>query len=562
MATLTFQQVKEILLNKPNKELVTVAQNMSKKLSTHINGEGLKEYLAQIETYEKPEAVALRRKYAKSNKDLFERLARPVDKVFSARGGSKAYKIAGAKEKALLAILEDVDKGFKISRWVESFWLRRYFDDPMGLIFMEVDVDRTYPTYKSSADIVDYGLNGRKLDYVVFKTNEPNIFRVVDDSFDALYKVNNQSVTQLRKDGSTYANYFGFVPGIIVSDIPKDGRTDIFASPFDGIIELADEFLVDGSVRKIYKFKHGFPKAWKYIESCGECKGTGYNDKESCKSCNGTGKKLNSDPSDVMVIDYPSKDDHKLAPELAGYITPDLEYLINSGEELKALEDLMMQTHWGTHQKDDTENETATGRFIDVQPVNDRLNKYSDAAQYVEQFITDAIGLFTFQTAYNGSYISYGRRFLIESADTILKKYETLRKSGAPQHILDDILIEAIEAKYSNNTTAIAKFTKLARLEPYVHLTIMEAKLAIFDQREYAMKLYFGEFISTKTDVEIASKPLQILRQELMEFATNKTKDVVPMVNTFTPSLAAGGGATTGSGDVVPGESKPSNAVA
>lgn len=526
MATLTTTEVKRILQKRPGAEIVKAAEAMHKKLSVHINGIGLADYLEQINTYEKPEALALRQKYAKSNKDVFERLARPIDKVFASRGGSRYFPTTEERiSRQMDVILTDVEHGYSSKKWIETFWKPRYLDDPMGLVYMEIAQNETYPTYKSSFDIYDYKLNGRKLDWVVFRTEDKTIFRVVDDQFDALYKMEGDSIRKLPKE--TYPNYFGYVPAIVISDLPKAGMIDIFVSPFDSVVELADEVLRDGSIRVIYKFKHGFPKSWKYREMCGDCKGTGAIASHTCGTCNGTGKKLDSSVSEVMVLDWPNQNDPVIAPDVAGYITPDLEYLKYSRDEMEFLDTLMFKTHWGTYpsqQRMSGEADTAAAKFMDVQPINDKLNAYADAAEATEKFIIDAIGDFMFNTRYGGVRLHYGRRFMIEGPDVLWRKYEQARKMGAPMATLNQHLTEYYEAKFQSNPIELAKHLKMMRIEPFVHLTVDEA-FKVVGETEFARKLYFAEWCTTVKDLDWITKPDQVLKDELTMFAEERYEE-------------------------------------
>lgn len=528
MAILTALDVLRILKERPSKDLLEAAEDMHEKLDVHINGIGLASYLTQVSTYEKPESLKLRKQYAKSNKDLFERLSRPVDKVFCARGGGRIYNIAGeGKVKEFEQILLDVEHGYSSRRWVETFWKPRYFDDPMGLIFMEVnEFGEAYPTYKCSDDIEEISLNGRKLNYVIFeveteKEDDDKRYRVVDDNFDTVYEVNTDGENSTIRVIDQYPNHFGFVPGIIISDIPMGIVEDLYASPFDSVIELADEYLRDGSIRNIYKFKHGFPKAWKYREMCGDCKGTGAQAGNACRTCNGTGKKLDSTVSEVMVLDWPTGEDKVIAPDVMGYISPALEYLDKSREELQKLEDSMYNTHWGTEQVKQTtagNPETATGRFIDAQPVNERLSKYADAAEVIEKFIVDCLGIFYYGDAYQGCTITYGRRFIIEGPDQLWNKYDTARKNGAPIHALDEHLREYLEAKFQANSLELYKYMKMARIEPFVHYTVEQ--VATFTSGEaLARKVYFSEWAATIKEPEWLSKKDEELKASLTEFA-------------------------------------------
>lgn len=530
MAILQPTDVLRLLKERPSKKLLEAAEDMHEKLDVHINGIGLSSYLTQVMTYEKPESLALRKQYAKSNKDLFERLSRPVDKVFCARGGGRIYNIEGeGKSKEFEQILLDVEHGYSSRRWVETFWKPRYFDDPMGLIFMEVSATgEAYPTYKCSDDIEEISLEGRKLNYVIFEIeteqDDDKRFRVVDDAFDTLYEVNIQNENSTIKVIDRFPNYFGFVPGIIISDIPMAAMEDMYASPFDSVIELADEYLRDGSIRNIYKFKHGFPKAWKYREMCGDCKGTGAKGAHACSSCNGTGKKLDSTVAEIMVLDWPTGEDKVIAPDVMGYISPALEYLDKSREELQKLEDFMYNTHWGTEQvKQSTSGnpETATGRFIDAQPVNERLSKYADAAEVIEKFIVDCLGVFYYGDAYKGCTITYGRRFIVEGPDQLWNKYDLARKNGAPIHALDEHLREYLEAKFQANSLELYKYMKMARIEPFIHYTA-EQVAKFTSGADLARKIYFSEWAATIKEAEWLSVKDEELKQRLTDFAINR----------------------------------------
>ncbi len=520
MATLTSAQVKEILLKRPGKDVVEDAQAMHKKLSMHINGLGLADYIRKIETYERPEHLALRKQYAQSNKALFARIARPIDEIYSARGGGRIYRLSSPElEKEFAGMMTEVEYGYSSKKWVECFWTPRYLDDPMGLIFIEVGADEAYPTYKSSHDIFDYKISGRKIEWVVFKTEDPDVFRVVDDSFDTLYRREGENVR--KQTGTTYPNYFGRVPAIVISDIPKAGMEGIYVSPMDPVVELADEVLRTGSIRNIYSFKHGFPKTWKYREMCGDCKGTGRISANECRACNGTGKKVDSTPAEVTVLDWPVQGEPVIAPDVMGYVSPDIEYLKYSREELEWLETMIYKTHWGANnnkERQNLERETAAGVYMDVQPVNRKLGKYADSAEHVEKFIVDLLGEFYFRSDYKGATISYGRRYLLEGPDVIWKKYEDARKAGAPFSTLDEHLKEYYETKFRSNPLEMQRYLKQMRVEPFVHLTVDQCK-AFTEGLDLARKAYFSEWAGTITEIGWITTPDQVLKDSLTAFA-------------------------------------------
>lgn len=520
---LTNTQIKDIILNRPNKAIWEVARDMNKKLAMHVLGAGLDSYVEKITDYEDEKAIKTRKKYARSNQDLFERILRPVDNIWEARGGSVMYRLPKEQEQAFRTLLQNVENGYSVRKWIKSFCFPRYIDDPMGVTFIEVSADpfnpEPYPTYKSSQDIYEGLPAGRNLEYLVLKTDDPVILRVIDDAFDYLVKKDGDKVEIQSK--KKLLNTFMRVPALINSDIPKDGIENLFASPVQRLVELADEFLIDGSVRRVYKFKHGFPKEWVVASACDSCMGTKFIDGKECPTCKGTGLKASYRPDDMMIVTPPDKDNPEMS-EKGGHIAPDLDFLKWSTDDLKGLENVMFFTHWGTHQaNDDQKQETATGRFLDVQPVKSRLNGYSEWEEATEQFITDLMGEFFFQQKYQGCSINIGRRYLIEEPDAIWEKYLDARSKGAPINELNDLLLEYIETKNKGNSFQLQKAVKLMQFEPQVHLTISQCK-GLLPFQDFNCKLYYQEFISTLNDIQIIDTPLITLRQDLINYVSAK----------------------------------------
>lgn len=509
-----------ILKNKTYNKQVFAGKQANKLLQMHLSGIGLNEYIEQVIGFENQQKVAVRKKYARSNKDIFARLLRPIDNIYSAKGSTAYYNLPESKLPQFKEQLNSVEWGYSLRKWMQLFYMPQYCKDPMGLIFIEVGNNEAYPTYKSIQTVVDYKTNGRRLEYVIFKTDNPDVYRVVDDSFDAFYKFDGEQVTV--QSNETYPNYFGYVPARIISNIPSSVFQDIWISPIDDVVELANDYLIDCSVKTVYKKLHGFPKYWQYEQPCKACHGTGFIAGDTCTSCNGSQYESNPDVSDTLQVRLPSTGEIKIAPDLAGYVTPDIEGWDKLDNELKSLEQAMCETIWGTHEKDHQKNETATGRFIDTQPVNNRLSAFADASEEMEQFITDAIGQFMFVNEYKGSSIHYSRRFLIETPDQIWEKYNKARKDGSPISLLDDLLIDYYHTRYGTDSIQLGKQVKLMKVEPMVHNTLQEAK-GLAPDTEYNMKLYFGEWVKTLSEMEIINTPIATLTENLKKYTQSKT---------------------------------------
>lgn len=536
-------QLTAIMKDRPNKKLVDNAQTYAAKLIMHITGVGVSTYMAQLPYFEKLEIAKVRENYARSNKDLFARVHRPIDKVFSAKGGSTYFNMPDSDAQQLRDALTDVEYGYSLRKWVENLWLSSYEYDPMGFVFIEIDpAGNPYPTYKSVMDVYDYRLNARSLEYIVFKTSQRidkykdandkhyPIYRVVDDAIDALIVWDGSNVTMVA--GEDYPNYFGKVPAMINSDI-YDQVQGMYISPDDTVVQIADEILQEGSYFNIFKKYHFFPKAWQYQRKCITCEGSGVQQGQVCSSCKGTTFAPDWKVNETVQIPVPqSTDQPKLAPDVAGYITPDIKGWEAMATSLEDLEELMFYTMWGTlpAEHDGKGNETATGRFIDAQPVNERLNKFADAAETIEEFIINMMANIMFGQRNNGCDVNYGRRWLFEGPDAIWQKYSDARKAGAPMATLNELLTEYYQAKYTNDSIELKKYMRLMQLEPFVHYTVDQAQVMRIADADYLRKLYFDEWLWTLQPNDLLVKQVATLTQSLTDYVEKKQLAPLPVV--------------------------------
>ncbi|MBS1915673.1 MAG: zinc finger-like domain-containing protein [Bacteroidetes bacterium] len=546
-------QAYKVISDRPNKKLISAAQSYTKKLMMHVKGVGIDKYIDRILAFEKEDILKIRKKYAVSNKAMFSRVHRPIDKVFSAKGGSNYYNLGDVQTADLKDYLSNIVYGYSIKQWLEIFWMPAMSYDPMGLIMMEMDQQgKPYPTYKSILDIFEFQLNGRNLEYVIFKLDpktfnlptktDPDkpqpqsqgdqkllqavkdgqgtaadLYRIIDDAFDRIVKVVNGTLVEV--EGETYPNYWGKVPATIISNL-YDPVLGMYISHDDEIIELADQFLREGSVKNIIMNYHGFPKAWEYQTACPECKGTKVLNGRPCDYCKGSGWKSQSFPEETIKLPVPqSKDQPMLAPEVAGFVAPPIEGINLYVDQLKLLETIMFRTKWGTQQVDDEgKNETATGKFIDIQPVNDALNKLSDATEMMEMFITDRIAEILVNPNYKGSSITYGRRFLIETPDQILKRL-TDSIDKLPMSALYDIYDDYLQTQYSANALQLQYMQKLAKIEPlpFVNYTAF-SRLQTFPDVILRRKFWFESWKNSKTQAEIITGDTTALQKDFFNY--------------------------------------------
>lgn len=549
---LTPEQIKNIILTNPNRDIIHKGCEYNKLMRLHMYGVGLKDHLTKVDDFERKTLHDLRTKYSKSNKDLFSRLGRPIDKVFSAKGGKVHYNLSKDQETKAATLSQSVTKKMSVKEWNEKFWKPHLLDDPFGIILMEIlpqpeairvkSLGRSivYPTYKAITSIYDYLPNGSALEYVVFKLtsaektaaglkDDDQAFRVIDDAYD-YYVIREGEEVRVLAD-HTLPNYFAEVPGIVNSDLisPEDERC--FLSLYDEVIELAQHFLLKGSIKLTHEFMHGFPKYWEIADDCPVCAGTRFSEGQECKACAGSGKKIMLKVSDAKLLPYPDKENPSPAPNVAGYVSPDKIYYEISTADLRLLEELMNVTLWGSQSKvkvqgpeitPDTQR-TATEVMDEVKPEEDRLKVISEMAEKRHKFILDAVVRLNITLKYLGSTVNYGRRYMIEKPNALWDKYINAVKAGSTVTALDSMLDQYYEAEFSGDALELEKHRKLMLVEPFLHYTPdqIDASASVTAE-DKAAKRYYGEWKKTLNAAMVLSMSAELLKENLAAYVAEK----------------------------------------
>lgn len=505
--------------NTPTKSWVVEAREQSEVLFALIEGKNFHDLLIeQIDHVETEKKAKARRKYARNIVDFYERLMQPITNVFSATGGSKKYNIDNEKDfEEFVKFIGHIKDGKSIESYLQKTWMPLYHTDPNGLIFLEFRIDeskgikKVWPTYKRIESIRDYIPNGQKTEWVLFEPKDgPNaskLWRIVDDEKDRTFMQTGQTITIVGK--ATFDHPFGNVPAIIISDI-EDIVEGVRLSPLHKVVALSKEYARDQSVKTIYKAQLGFPIHWRLTSNCRTCTGTGKTGSgkggalAACKDCNGKGVNTGTDVTDIVTVPIPKSGEPSLAPNIAGFISPDLDTLTQYTTEAETLEILGQDTHWGTH-KERGAPETATGRFIDVQPVTNKLHLYSDSTEFMEQIMTEFFANFILEGKPKDeriSEIAYGRRYILEGPDQILIRYQDAKAKGENTVVLDRLFNEYLTAKYGRDIQWLRVEKVKAEVEPFLHVGLLDVN-AIFGQTEARRKVFFKDWWEADANASI-----------------------------------------------------------
>lgn len=526
-------------INKPQNQHIPTFKKNHRILNMLLTGHGLEEHISLITGIESEKKLKLRKKYTRSAKDILSHILANTNKLFSARGGYVTIDITNdvAKEK-LIEALDDITENKSLNSWLESNFLTTYHMDPNGLYFVETpkadDAKKKhpYPTYKSISCIHDYETFGQELEYVIFEPfkalvgdKEQKIYRVVDDLQDALYYVDGEQLNEFQSDEHPFAVATdGKVPAVVISQL-LDVNTKGKLSILDTIVELLIEYIVETGVKSVFKKLHGYPVFYRYVTDCRKCKGTGYvddgDDMKDCSSCHGTGKNLDKDVSDTMDFSMPeSKESAIVTPDAAGYISPSVETWAQMTSEQKFMIDLLNLCYWNATVEKST-NETATGRFIDVQPIYEKLNIYASGLEIAHRGIINIIGEKMYPEYYKDAIVVSGRRFLVETPDQIWEKYCEAKNKQASVVVLNFLFEQFLYAEFQGDSEMIEQKRKEHLLEPYPHYTL-DQLISSGMQSKAQEKLLFSDWL---IQAENLDKEFKILLNERDAFINQKLKD-------------------------------------
>jgi len=501
---------------------LTKAQTESAILKTMYFGINTDSVLEKINNYENDEQHKLRKKLRITNEYVTDELLRPADNIWEAKGGVIYYGVPEAKQDEFKGYLKSVIPGMSIRQFMKNVWWVQFVTDPNGIILLTVENGEPILKHKASREIEAYKATGDRIDWILFKPH-----RQTPGGKDVSLYIDKyvfQEVTAIEGGYEVIdeqPNELGMVPAVINSPI-YDTERQRRVSPIQKQIDLLRSFLVKNSVKEIYQFLHLYPIFWQIETICPACHGLRIGkDNKVCSVCNGTGFVSHKDVSDVLVLKNPDEDSQVITPP-AGYVQPDLATMEAQRIELGWVFDEMFKSHWGTT-TEKGKNETATGRFIDVQPVNKKLDWYASIAETVESMLITLFGAYYYQEANKPSSVTYGRRFIIESPDSILKRYQEAKEKNAPVKVLDMLLEQFYYSEYQTDPQMLEYYLKLAKIEPYVHKSIEEVMALEIAPGEKDKKKYFPEWQKTLSVAQVVVTPIEQLNNLLIKFTQNVT---------------------------------------
>ena len=527
-----------IKANQKEPDWITTARKYTEELKALVDGTKFVDILIdRIEKIESTQRAAIRKRYSRSVQDLFMRLFLPIENVFSSTGGIKNYKngeyqLSDDNLAKLLSFVSNTRDGKSIERYLEDQWMDLYHCDPAGVQWINYTTDATgltsmYPTYWCIDTIRNYIPKGQLVECIVFEPTKLKdgsyVWTVVDDltQYSIIQKGND--FTPNPDSTKTFQHPFGVCPVIINSNIIGNNATPTSPatrlSPIHNVIPLVKEYARDQSVKSIFKCLAGFPIQWKMDKPCLSCNGSKKNGTGDgpCELCSGTGWfNGKADVSDEITIAAPDGDTPPIDPKMiAGFSSPDLDTWKQFNEELRFLEDKIVNSYWGIEEKEKV-TKTATEIVYDAQPKINKLTKYATTTEWLEWKITElyANAIDTAKPKDQSiTLIIYGNHFILEGVDEILEKYFNAKSNGAPIVVLDAIWDELMTVKFKNDLEWMSIEKNKSRCEPYLHFSFEETN-TFFGNKGIAFKAFFRDWWNDLEDKDL-QKDVKVLKQTL-----------------------------------------------
>lgn len=532
------------------------AREYNNTMLLHVHGVGLSAALQQINHYENSLQKEARDLFAYSNKHVSARLLSPAKNVFSAKGGTFNYTTTEKDgDNEMREKLSDVYNGYSLARYMSSIAFDKFITDPNGIIQVVKKGEEYSLDYIGIKSIRNYEQAGIYVNWVVFEPFETGAMDMEGTMYPLLDTVPNKSSKKyerfraiddvntyeyLIKDGkfietSRVPHNQGRVPAILCSDIenPLNGWKISF---IDQQVELLKKVMDDNSVLNIVEKFHNFPQKWEIVDDCPTCMGIGRvqntrkaegiaGDEITCPTCGGGGDRRRPDVTDVHKIKV-AKDGQPQLYNPAGYVTLPTEPWVLMVKSIDRTIDTIIVTRWGSSieygKTDGNQYATATGRWLDVQPVQNNLSELSDSIEFIHTELAKLLGKSYKPLTFKRAEIHYGRNYLLETTSQLLKTYNEINQYGENLWMLDIVSSKWLETEYKDNETMLAYYKRLAALDALPHNSLDEV-FKLGNTEAINRKLYLNDYKNSKPMETIIKMSVSEVIEDYQQFINTKT---------------------------------------
>jgi hypothetical protein len=540
---LTDEQIKEYIENPRAKEFLSNARDTQEKHKLHVLGEGFHSWLEdQAKGIESVKTLERKKRLCTPKTvSVTEQIKKQFMKAFRAKGNVFNYHFkdtAKGKEIEFALYLKQFSNGMSMEEIMQKKWFEAMFQDFNGFLAVELKpVNELLDPTKEEPYICLYSTNqthdvhivGIRVEYIILKweiviaNEKKEAYRVIDDAKDVIYYKEGAGIVQAMRtneDGEivpdVYETKFRQVPFVQVSNYqysPSDSM--LKNSTISKVIGDLDDLLGVATDHTICIKLHQRPIFYSLPTMCTTCNGSGEvmvkgehgkDTTGTCGTCNGQKmiSPLKTDVAQGYAIPYIESNDGGFpgAQAPCGYVTPDNESLREQRVELESIRRTVERGALGSDGlltlDEAPRQETATRAELNLQPLMDTLEPFSQNASVVRQFLTDRVGEVVYGEQFERSYIYYGRKYFLRSENQILAELEMAKKAGASKSFIKELMSELYWIQFEGNPQARDRSILLLDLEPFPEVGSSE-ELALLqpfaDPVMLIVKANFNDFI-------------------------------------------------------------------
>ena len=526
---LTIDQIKELKASPKKKQTLSKAILQESRIRFHVESAMESSEVAQPATVflEWVKGILPKDKYAiflslfryptpitSLTNTLFEELER----VFDGRNPALIYQFEDSELKV------DWD-GYRKERLQEPrIWRKKGWEAVKtainSVLIVDLPVEQTgeYPEpyfyLLGVENIIDYGMKGDDIDYILFK-QDGNKIAAFDDEYYRVIQLNDKG--EMVGEPIETPHELGYCPAkFFWSTSLTKAYPEVKKSPLSAQLAKLDWLLFFETSKKHLDLYAPYPIYSTYASDCDfENSETGdYCDGGYLRDSNQNYKILSSG----TVQQCPVCAQKNLAgvgsfvevpipvagePDLRDPVTittidkSSLEYNVEEVNRLKAEVFAGVVGNGGDVQTKQSINEMqVTANFEGRLNV---LNSLKSNLEEIQQFTDDTICKLRYGDFYLGSSISYGTEFYMYSVADLYAQYKVAKTNGSSEAELEAISEQILVTEYRNNPSQLRRMLTLKHLEPYRHHSFDEvmslSEKSLLDDELLRIKINFHTFV-------------------------------------------------------------------
>ncbi len=500
----------------------------AKEYKAFITGEGMEEYVRQVERREDDESYRQRLDITINITETI--CAEVIDPEFKLPRSNSIERtlIYTDNDKNKKDQFDDIvrkfwDNKFSVDRFMGKKWIELNNIDPNAFIVIDWKPNedgsriRPYPVEYLSENVINYRVVNGILEWVVVHRPEdgedPEMFILYTKTNTVIFKRRDDVEWGYKTDITFYQTFpiqdfqgavgaikgkksvfdiyvprphgLGFVPGFFVGFATDLVTRETYVSFIHKAIPILKKIVKANSEQDVSMAFHAFPQKVQYVKPCPECGGNVRRpDGNICHTCEGTGidhSEVHKSGQDVLLIPRPKdKEDMMELSKMIHYV----------GSDVKLLDFLdRVIEKWAKRCKQAVYNsevfsrpvvaETAYAKNVDLQNVYDALWPMAEAYATTYNFIIEAIGKITELDENLVHNLSFRKDFKMKSLTDLYQDLALIGTSQADEFVKRAIEDDIAEILYEDDPRELLRYRTMNHFFPFNGKTKDEIKMIV-----------------------------------------------------------------------------------